>query len=75
MLFFTTLCGLFILICAKEVPKFLFYSSQKKNPVWSGKPAKPAGYRSKPAGLPTGNRTEEHLNSNLNSAGYRPVYR
>jgi hypothetical protein len=31
----------------------------KKNyTVWSGKPVKPAGYRSKPAGKPDPNRTE-----------------
>jgi hypothetical protein len=29
-----------------------------KKTVWSGKPVKPAGYRSKPAGLPDSNRTE-----------------
>jgi hypothetical protein len=72
MLFFTTLCGLFTLICAKEVPKFLFIHERKKT-VWSGKPVKPAGYRSKPAGLPDSNRTEAGLNLILNSAGYRPV--
>jgi hypothetical protein len=52
------LCGLFTFICAKEVPKFLFIHEKKNYTVWSGKPVKPAGYRSKPAGKPDPNRTE-----------------
>jgi hypothetical protein len=67
MLFFTTLCGLFTLICAKKVPKFLFIHERKKNGL------ERPGYRSKPAGLPDSNRTEAGLNLILNSAGYRPV--
>jgi hypothetical protein len=61
----------YINLCKGSTKISFLFIKKKTNPVWSGKPAKPAGYRSKPAGLPAGYRTEERLNSNLNSSGYR----
>jgi hypothetical protein len=73
MLFFTTLYGLFTLICAKEVPKFLCIHAKKTKRFGAVNRSNRAVTAPNRPVSRSQTELKGHLNSNLNLTDYPPV--